>query len=85
MKLTNQKLSGVIHGVAYLLLIISLLLMNLDVLTGQHSFIFINISLSLIVMMLCGVVLLMRKGSDDTPLYGVLIGLYSIIIVMGAL
>lgn len=85
MKLTNWKLkiSGAVHGLAYILIIINLLLMNLNVLAGKPIFIFINVALSLFAMPLCIIVLFMRKGTDNTPLFGILINAYSIIIVMG--
>ncbi|MUV37675.1 hypothetical protein JNUCC1_01481 [Lentibacillus sp. JNUCC-1] len=49
MKLSNRKLkiSSLIHGVAYILLIINLFFMNLNVLIGRPAYIFTNISLGL--------------------------------------
>lgn len=87
MKLKNRKLemSGVLHGLAYILIVVNLLFMNLNVLIGKPTYIFINISFSLIAMLLCIVVLFMRIGTDSTPIFGVLINVYSIIIVMGTL
>lgn len=85
MKLKNRilKMSSVIHGLAYTLIIINLFFMNFNVLIGKPSYVFINISLSLIAMLLCIAVLFMRKGTDSTPLFGVLINVYSVIIVIG--
>lgn len=87
MKATNTKLeiSSVIHGMAYTLITVNLFLMNFNVLIGRPVYIFVNISFSLIAMLLCLVVLFMRKGTDSTPLFGVFINVYSIIIVVGTL
>lgn len=74
-----------IHGVAYILLIINLLYMNMNVLLGKPAYIFHNVSLSLISMILCIIVLFMRKGTDQTPLFGIFINVYAIIVVMGTL
>jgi len=85
MKLTNRhvKASGIVHGLAYIIIIVNLLLMNLNVLIGKPLYIFANVSLGLIAILLCLVVLLIRKGTDSTPLFGVIINVYSIIVVMG--
>jgi len=85
MKLSNRMLliTGFIHGLAYTLLIINLLFMNLNVLIGRPSYVFVNVALGLIAMLLCGTVLYMRKGTDNTPLFGILLNVYSIIVVMG--
>lgn len=87
MKWPNRglKISSFIHGLAYILLIINLFYINLNVLIGEPFYIFTNISLSLIAMVLCAIVLFMRKGTDSTPLIGVLINVYSVIIVVGTL
>lgn len=87
MKLQKKKLeiSSVIHGLAYTLIVINLFFMNLNVLIGKPTYIFINISFSLIAMLLCIIVLFIRKGTDNTPLFGILINVYSIIIVVGTL
>lgn len=74
-----------IHGVAYILLILNLLYMNMNVLLGKPAYIFHNVSLSLISMILCIIVLFMRKGTDQTPLFGIFINVYAIIVVMGTL
>lgn len=74
-----------IHGVAYILLIINLLYMNMNVLLGKPAYIFHNVSLSLISMILCIIVLFMRKGTDQTPLFGIFINVYAIVVVMGTL
>jgi len=74
-----------IHGVAYILLILNLLYMNMNVLLGKPAYIFHNVSLSLISMIFCIIVLFMRKGTDQTPLFGIFINVYAIIVVMGTL
>lgn len=71
-----------IHGFAYLLLIVNLLYMNMNVFLGKPAYIFHNVSLSLISMILCIIVLFMRKGVDQTPLFGIFINVYAIVIVM---
>ena len=81
----NLNISSVIHWLAYILLIINLFYMNLNVLIGRPSYLILNISLSLLAFLLCSIVLYMRKGIDSTPLIGILINVFSIIIVVGPL
>ena len=85
MKVTKRKLeiSNVIHGLAYTLIIINLFFMNFNVLIGKPVYFMMNISLSLIALLLCIVVLFMRKETDSTPLFGVLVNVYAVIIVVG--
>lgn len=85
MKLSKQTLiiSSFLNGLAYLLLIVNLIFMNFNVLIGRPAYLFVNVSLGLVAMLLCVVVLYMRKGTDNTPLFGLFLNLYSIIIVMG--
>ena len=87
MELANRKLniSRFIHGLAYILLIINLFYINLNVLIGKPSYLKINISLSLLAILLCSIVLYIRKGTDSTPLIGILVNVFSIIIVVGPL
>lgn len=87
MELANRKLniSRFIHGLAYILLIINLFYMNLNVLIGKPTYLMTNISLSLFAILLCSIVLYIRKGTDSTPLMGILINVFSIIIVVGPL
>src|SRR5690625_5359501 len=84
MKITKRKLeiSNVIHGLAYTLIIINLFFMNFNVLIGKPVYFMMYISLSLIAMLLCIVVLFMRKETDSTPLFGVLVIVYAFIIVV---
>jgi len=81
----NIKGSTILHGLSYTLLIINLFLMNMNVLLQKPAYIFFNIPLSLIAILLCVIVLFRRKGIDNTPLFGIFINLYSIIIVIGTL
>lgn len=78
-------MNSITHGVAYILLILNLLYMNMNVFLGNPAYIFHNVSLSLISMILCIIVLFLRKGTDQTPLFGIFINVYAIIVVMGTL
>ncbi|GEN30942.1 hypothetical protein HNQ35_001409 [Cerasibacillus quisquiliarum] len=79
------KTSSLIHWIAYGLLIINLFYMNLNVLIGKPAYFLVNISLGLLAMLLCSVVLYMKKGTDSTPIIGILLNVLSIIIVVGTL
>ncbi|MDA3130859.1 hypothetical protein ACFPTR_13760 [Aliibacillus thermotolerans] len=87
MKITNRKLdmSSIVHGLAYTLIIINLFFMNLNVLIGKPIYFMTNISLSLLAILFGVIVLYMRKGIDSTPVIGILINVYSIVIVVGTL
>lgn|GEM_PF-2069840 len=87
MNLSKRRLliSTFIHGVAFIFLIINLFFLNFNIILEKPFYIFINIALALIAMLLFGIVLLIRKGTDSTPLFGILINVYIIIIVMGTL
>lgn len=87
MKLANRKqnLSGIVHWFAYILLIINLFYMNLNVLMGKPVYFTVNISMSLLAILMCFIVLYMRRGTDSTPLIGILINVFSVIIVVGTL
>jgi len=78
-------INSIVHGVAYILLIVNLLYMNMNVWLGKPAYIFHNVSLGLISMILCIIVLFIRKGTDQTPLFGIFINVYTIVIVMGTL
>jgi len=78
-------INSIVHGVAYILLIVNLLFMNMNVFLGKPAYIFHNVSLGLISLILCIIVLFMRKGTDQTPLFGIFINVYAIVVVMGTL
>lgn len=59
--------------------------MNLNVLMGKPIYFVTNISLSLLAILFSVIVLYMRKGIDSNPITGILINVYSIVIVVGTL
>ncbi|MEB6549741.1 hypothetical protein MXL46_11655 [Heyndrickxia sporothermodurans] len=87
MALRHWKLNliGLIHWLAYILVITNLFLMNLNVLYGEPIYFMTNIVLCLLSVVLLTIVLYMKKGIDSTPIIGILVNVLSAVIIIGSL
>jgi hypothetical protein len=59
--------------------------MNMNVIIGKPVYFLTNIVLSLVSIALLLMVLFAKKGADSTPTIGLLINIFTIIIVVGTL
>lgn len=87
MVLVNRKVSivSIIHCLAYIVMLINLFLMNMNIIIGKPVYFLTNIALSLISIILFLIVLFAKKGTDNTPIIGLLISIFSVIVVVGTL